>query len=100
MSEQRFTLREAATRLGLRERRLFARLRELKILDGNNLPTPPHREKGWFVVEIKDWTHAARGRQCYSRTLVTPDGLRWLAVRLAESGSIASAAGGQAVSAR
>lgn len=88
-SEQLFTVHEAAERLGLRERKLFQRLRADKVFTPNNLPEPAYRERGLFRVQNTDYAIPGAGRRVSSKTLVTTEGLRWLADRYTETAQAA-----------
>ncbi len=79
----KYTLRDAAKMLGTGQNRLTRQLRELGILDHQNLPRQSDLARGRFHVELKinqrnpTWNDG-RG-QLYHKTLVTQRGLIWLA---------------------
>ena len=80
---KRYTLKEAATLLGTGHITLCRKLREIGMLDANNLGTRPHTSTGSLVVELKTVEHDGLGTERpYGKTLVTERGLLYIATRL------------------
>jgi len=78
MKEIRYTLRDAAKQLAIPERQFFKILRELKIIDNQNLPAYEYREKGYLARKESRFTHPVFGPQARYSTVVTIDGLSFL----------------------
>lgn len=79
----RYTLKEAATLLGTGRTTLCRQLREIGMLDANNVATRPHTSTGRLVVELKSFEHTGTGAERpYAKTLVTERGLLYIANRL------------------
>lgn len=79
----RYDLQTAATLLGTGRTTLCQQLRERHILDDKNLPARAHVAAGRFTVELKAFEHAGLGQaKPYGKTLVTDNGLLWLAATL------------------
>lgn len=74
-----------AKELGLGQNRLFAWLRDEKILISHgakrNLPHQEFLERGYFRVRKYSITHKQSGIENKSQTLVTPKGLAWIHAR-------------------
>lgn len=80
---KRYTLQEAAALLGTGRTRLCQRLRDIGMLDANNLATRPHTSTGRLTVELKAFEHGGLGTERpYGKTLVTERGLLYIANRL------------------
>jgi hypothetical protein len=80
---QRYTLQEAAALLGTGRNTLCKRLRELGMLDAQNLGTRPHTSTGRLIVELKAYENPGLGTErLYGKTLVTERGLLYIANRL------------------
>lgn len=80
---QRYTLQEAAALLGTGRNTLCKRLRELGMLDAQNLGTRPHTSTGRLIVELKAYENPGLGTERpYGKTLVTERGLLYIANRL------------------
>ncbi|MFS8175006.1 phage antirepressor KilAC domain-containing protein [Vreelandella titanicae] len=80
---KRYTLKEAAALLGTGHITLCKQLRELGMLDANNLGTRPHTSSGRLCVELKTFEHSGLGTEKpYGKTLVTERGLLYIANRL------------------
>lgn len=78
-----YSLSTAAKLLGTGRTRLKAQLTGRGILDARGFPAPQHIAAGRLVTELRehtrriDWNNG--GAYQYHVTLVTPEGLRWLA---------------------
>lgn len=79
MSQQTTPLFEAARMLNLGPQKLFSALRHRKVLTKDNLPYRQYVDQGLFTTELKEFQHPTLGMQCYARTHVTQQGLKWLA---------------------
>lgn len=80
---KRYTLKETAALLGTGHITLCKQLRELGMLDANNLGTRPHTSSGRLFVELKAFKHEGLGTEKpYGKTLVTERGLLYIANRL------------------
>ncbi|UBR49791.1 phage antirepressor KilAC domain-containing protein [Halomonas sp. FeN2] len=80
---KRYTLKEAAALLGTGHITLCKKLRELGMLDANNIGTRPHTSSGRLCVELKTFEHSGLGTEKpYGKTLVTERGLLYIANRL------------------
>lgn len=67
-----------AKELGLGRTRLFALLREKKILRQNNEPYQEYIERGYFRLRMYTITHNTSGLENKTQTMVTPKGISWL----------------------
>lgn len=80
---KRYTLKETAALLGTGHITLCKELREIGMLDANNLGTRPHTSSGRLCVELKTFEHSGLGTEKpYGKTLVTERGLLYIANRL------------------
>ncbi len=57
---------------------LFRQLRRRGILNAENVPLTEYVKRGWFCVELGNFTHPNRGREIYCRTFVTERGINKL----------------------
>lgn len=79
----RYSLQRAAAMLGTGRSTLCQRLRELGMLDANNLATRPHTSTGRMVVELRAFEHPGLGEcQPYGKTFITRRGLLYIAAQL------------------
>lgn len=67
-----------AKELGLGRTRLFALLREKKILRQNNEPYQEFIERGYFKLRMYTITHNHSGLENKTQPMVTPKGIAWL----------------------
>ncbi|SDJ60278.1 phage antirepressor KilAC domain-containing protein [Pseudomonas indica] len=75
-------LQKAAKRLGLTRPKLIERMQAKGLLDSNNLPAHPVRDRAYLRIREGQWFHPQCGMQ-YSRSCkVTEAGVRWLAEQL------------------
>lgn len=80
---KRYTLKEVAALLGTGHITLCKQLRDIGMLDANNLGTRPHTSSGRLCVELKSFEHTGLGTERpYGKTLVTERGLLYIANRL------------------
>ncbi|NDL70531.1 phage antirepressor KilAC domain-containing protein [Vreelandella alkaliphila] len=80
---KRYSLKEAAALLGTGRTTLCRQLREIGMLDANNVATRPHTSTGRLVVELKAYGNPGLGTERpYGKTLVTERGLLYIANRL------------------
>lgn len=80
---KRYSLQQAAALLGTGRTTLCQQLRELGMLDQNNLATRPHTSTGRLVVDLREYKHIGLGQpRPYGKTLVTERGLMYIAHRL------------------
>ena len=87
-----YTMQTAARMLGIGPNRLFARLRDMRILNRNNIPYRRYIDQGYFTVHRGEWHHHTIGRRHYARTLVTDKGINWLEGIVARQGMYSEAA--------
>ena len=59
------------------EKRLFAKLRSLKMLDNNNVPYQVYMQKEYFKI-IREMYHKGPVRHMYLKVLITPIGQNYL----------------------
>ena len=59
------------------ERRLFEKLRALKMLDNNNVPFQRYMEKGYFKI-IRQQYQRGQVKHVYLKVLITPIGQHYL----------------------
>jgi len=71
-------MKDAAKIVGIGSRKLFAFLREQRVLDKANVPYQKYIDQGYFKVQKGSWMHHECGIQYYSRTVVTNNGIHWL----------------------
>lgn len=83
MATTAYSFDAAAARLGLGRNRLIARLRELELIDENNLPRGQERRSPNFRVRQGMYNHPIKGWTHYARTEITQQGLRYIERRLA-----------------
>lgn len=74
-----YTVQEAAAKLGVRCRWLFAELRRRGILGQTNLPCGLFRNRGLIKVGHSVWEHPRLGARLRARPLITEQGLIWIA---------------------
>jgi anti-repressor protein len=76
------TIEEFAKAFGTGRNRMFARLRDERILMPNNLPFQEYLERGYFEVRETSWVDSHDERHPSFQTLVTGRGQIWLTTRL------------------
>lgn len=76
------TLHKAATRLGTSRPKLIEAMRNAGLLDANNLPAMPVRDRLYLKIKQGQWYHPELGMQYSQSTRVTPAGIPWLAQQL------------------
>lgn len=74
-----------AKELGLGRTRLFALLRDKKILRQNNEPYQEFIERGYFKLRMYTITHNTSGLENKTQPMVTPKGIAWLHKMLKEA---------------
>lgn len=90
-----YTVQEAAGKLGVSCRWLFAELRKRGILGRTNLPCGLYRDRGLFKVGHSVWEHPRLGARLRARALITERGIIWIAGNILGT-LTAGARGGQA----
>ena len=79
MSEPCYTMDQAAKILNIGRNKLFATLRELKILNTENFPNREYREAGYLASRQIQYTIRSTGIKHFAaRTVVTNKGMAWL----------------------
>jgi len=73
-----YPVQEVAKLIGIGPKKLFAFLREQKVLDKSNLPYQRYIDQGYLKVHRGHWNHITVGTKFYGRTEVTPNGIEWL----------------------
>jgi phage antirepressor YoqD-like protein len=77
------TVAEAATLLNLGPRKLFDKLRELKIINHHRELIASERNTGRFYTDTRSrWNSATNGWTHYGVIMVTEKGIEWLAKQL------------------
>ncbi|XKE45721.1 phage antirepressor KilAC domain-containing protein [Halomonas organivorans] len=80
---KRYSLQQAAALLGTGRTTLCRDLREMGMLDANNLGTRPHTAAGRLIVELRTYEHIGMGQpKPYGKTFITERGLMYIATRL------------------
>jgi hypothetical protein len=78
MSQRTYSLSETAAKLDIGRNTMTRHLRELGVLDRQNLPAGRYREDPRLVVRKRRYTHPVTGLTEYGRTEVTEDGVRFI----------------------
>lgn len=76
------TLAQTAKHLGITRPKLINLMREKGLLNEQNLPTYPTRDRDYLGVKNGHWYHEKLGMQYSQSTRVKQAGLRWLADQL------------------
>lgn len=76
------TLAQAAKHLGITRPKLISLMREKALLNEQNLPAFPTRDREYLGVKNGNWYHEKLGMQYSQSTRVKQAGVRWLAERL------------------
>lgn len=76
------TLAQAARHLGTTRKDLIQRMRNAGLLDSENLPSSPVRDRFYLQIKESSWYHPECGLQYSQSTRVTQSGINWLADRL------------------
>jgi len=85
MSQQIFNFDEAATQLGLGRNTLFKKLRELNILNKENIPYRCYVDGGYFKTQQSYWVHPKTKEQRLAiKPLITLRGMGWVDEQLSE----------------
>jgi len=86
MSQQIFNFDQAANKLGLGRNTLFKKLRELNILNNENVPYRCYVDAGYFKTQQTSWIHPKTKQQKLSfRPLITLRGMGWVDMKLNET---------------
>jgi len=73
-----YPLQQAAKLLGIGPKKLFARLRSMRVLNKDNVPYQRYIDNGYFKVHNGSWVHPEAGIQYYAKTNITNAGINWL----------------------
>jgi phage antirepressor YoqD-like protein len=76
------TLAQAAKHLGITRPKLINLMRETGLLNDQNLPAYPTRDREYLRVKNGNWYHEKLGMQYSQSTRVKQPGIRWLAEHL------------------
>jgi phage antirepressor YoqD-like protein len=76
------TLAQTAKHLGITRPKLISLMREKALLNEQNLPTYPNRDRDYLGVKNGHWYHEKLGMQYSQSTRVKQAGVRWLAEQL------------------
>ncbi len=76
------TLAQAAKQLGVTRPKLIGLMREKVLLNEQNLPAFPTRDREYLGVKNGNWYHEKLGMQYSQSTRVKQAGVRWLAEQL------------------
>ncbi|MCU1751569.1 phage antirepressor KilAC domain-containing protein [Pseudomonas sp. 6D_7.1_Bac1] len=76
------TLAQAAKHLGITRPKLINLMRETGLLNDQNLPAYPTRDREYLRVKNGNWYHEKLGMQYSQSTRVKQPGIRWLAEQL------------------
>lgn len=83
MNTQRtYTVQDAAKMIGIGPQKLFAWLREHKLIDKRNVPYQRYIDQGILKVKTGCWYHEEAGPQHYAQTKITNKGIEWLQQQL------------------
>ncbi|MEH6564619.1 MAG: phage antirepressor KilAC domain-containing protein [Halopseudomonas sp.] len=75
-------LQKAARQLGTTRPKLIAAMKEAGLLNAQNLPAHPLRDRFYLQVKRGSWYHETLGMQYSESTRVTQAGINWLADKL------------------
>tara|TARA_B100001059_G_scaffold231322_1_gene266961 strand:+ start:602 stop:886 length:285 start_codon:yes stop_codon:yes gene_type:complete len=75
-------LQKAARQLGTTRPDLIARMKKAGLLNEQNLPSHPMRDKLYLQIKDGSWYHPELGLQYSQSTRVTQAGINWLADKL------------------
>jgi len=78
MNNENYSMQDAARMCGIGTLKLFALLRDKRILTKDNLPYMEYREKGYLDIHISKWVHDTMGEMARSKTVVTPSGIEFI----------------------
>ncbi|KOY02218.1 phage antirepressor KilAC domain-containing protein [Pseudomonas nunensis] len=76
------SLAQAANQLGLTRPKLISLMRGKTLLNDQNLPAYPNRDREYLRVKDSNWFHHQLGMQYSQSTRVKQPGIRWLAEQL------------------
>lgn len=76
------TLQQTAKQLGITRPALIKLMREAELLNSQNLPSHPMRDKFYLQTKESQWFHPECGMQHSASTRVTQAGINWLADKL------------------
>jgi phage antirepressor YoqD-like protein len=76
------TLAQAAKNLGITRPRLISLMREKGLLNQQNLPAYPTRDREYLGIKNGNWYHEKLGMQYSQSTRVKQAGICWLAEQL------------------
>lgn len=76
------TLAQTAKHLGITRPKLIRLMLEKSLLNVQNLPAFPNRDRKYLGVKKGNWYHAKLGMQYSQSTRVKQAGIRWLAEQL------------------
>jgi len=76
------TLAQTAKHLGITRPKLISLMREKALLNLQNLPAFPNRDREYLCVKNGNWYHEKLGMQYSQSTRVKQAGIRWLAEQL------------------
>jgi phage antirepressor YoqD-like protein len=76
------TLTQTAKHLGITRPKLISLMREKALLNLQNLPAYPNRDREYLGVKNGNWYHEKLGMQYSQSTRVKQAGIRWLAEQL------------------
>lgn len=82
------TMERVSKTLGYGRNKLFAFLREQKVLRANNLPYQDYIDRGYFKVRQYSITHLTTGIENKTQTLVTPKGMAYIHNLLVKHGLV------------
>lgn len=75
-------LNQTAKHLGIKRKDLIRMMREESLLNDQNLPANPTRDKFYLQTKRGQWYHPELGLQYSESTRVTQYGINWLADKL------------------
>ena len=76
------TLAQTAKHLGITRRKLISLMREKGLLNEQNLPAYPTRDREFLGIKNGNWYHEKLGMQYSQSTRVKQAGVCWLAEQL------------------
>lgn len=87
-AKNNMTMERVSKTLGYGRNKLFAFLREQKVLRNNNLPYQEYIDRGYFDVRQYSITHMTSGIENKQQTLVTAKGMAYIHKLLVDQGKI------------
>lgn len=75
-------LKQTAELFGITRPKLIKLMREKYLLNEQNLPTHPYRDRDYLRIKNGSWYHEAAGMQYCQSVRIKGPGIQWLAEKL------------------